>query len=55
MLERTSEILNHTNAFIFLPGNLVTLKALITFASFTYLNIHRKPIGLLNVNNFYVA
>ena len=53
MLERTFEILNHTNAFIFLLGNFATLKTLITFASWAYLNIHRNLIGLLNVNNFY--
>ena len=30
-----------------------TLKALIIFASWAHLNIHKKPIGLLNVSNFY--
>ncbi|KAK9195502.1 hypothetical protein WN943_003624 [Citrus x changshan-huyou] len=33
MQERISEMLNHANAFIFLPGDLATLEALITFAS----------------------
>ncbi|KAK9212580.1 hypothetical protein WN943_001962 [Citrus x changshan-huyou] len=53
MQERISEMLNHADAFIFLPGDLATLEALITFASWVHLNIHKKPIGLLNVNNFY--
>ena len=53
MQERISEILNHADTFIFLLGDLATLKALITFAYWTHLNIHKKPIGLLNINNFY--
>ncbi|KAK9209073.1 hypothetical protein WN944_001436 [Citrus x changshan-huyou] len=53
MQERMSEMLNHADAFIFLPGDLATFEALITFASWAHLNIHKKPIGLLNVNNFY--
>ncbi|KAK9222039.1 hypothetical protein WN944_010470 [Citrus x changshan-huyou] len=53
MQERITEMLNHADAFIFLPGDLATLEALITLASWAHLNIHQKPIGLLNVNNFY--
>ncbi|KAH9685230.1 cytokinin riboside 5'-monophosphate phosphoribohydrolase [Citrus sinensis] len=53
MQERISEMMNHADAFIFLPGDLATFEALITFASWAHLNIHKKPIGLLNVNNFY--
>ncbi|KAK9214391.1 hypothetical protein WN944_006383 [Citrus x changshan-huyou] len=53
MQERISKMLNHANAFIFLPGDLVTLKALIAFASWAHLNIHQNLIDLLNVNNFY--
>ncbi|KAK9226412.1 hypothetical protein WN943_011459 [Citrus x changshan-huyou] len=53
MQEIITEMLNHIDAFIFLLGDLTTLKALITLASWTHLNIHQKPIGLLNVNNFY--
>ncbi|KAK9187762.1 hypothetical protein WN944_019161 [Citrus x changshan-huyou] len=53
MQERISEMLNHADAFIFLLGDLATLEALITFASWTHLNIHKKSIVLLNVNNFY--
>ena len=41
-----------TDVFIFLPGDLATLEALITLASWAHLNIHQKPIDLLNVNNF---
>ncbi|KAK9175181.1 hypothetical protein WN944_027187 [Citrus x changshan-huyou] len=53
MQERITEMLNHADAFIFLPGDLATLEALITLAFWAHLHIHHKPIGLLNVNNFY--
>ncbi|KAK9183707.1 hypothetical protein WN943_024052 [Citrus x changshan-huyou] len=53
MQERITEMLNHADAFIFLPGDLATLEALMTLASWAHLHIHQKPIGLLNVNNFY--
>ena len=46
-------MLNHADAFIFLLGNLASLEALITFVSWAHLNIHKKHIGLLSVNNFY--
>ena len=53
MQERITEMLNHADAFIFLPGDLATLEALIILASWAHLHIHQKPIDLLNVNNFY--
>ena len=53
MQERITEMLNHADAFIFLPGDLATLDALITLAFWAHLHIHQKLIGLLNVNNFY--
>ncbi|KAK9208980.1 hypothetical protein WN944_001341 [Citrus x changshan-huyou] len=53
MQERITEMINHVDAFIFLPGDLATLEALITLASWAHLHIHQKFIGLLNVNNFY--
>ncbi|KAK9225773.1 hypothetical protein WN943_010817 [Citrus x changshan-huyou] len=53
MQERITEMLNHADAFTFLLGDLATLEALITLASWAHLHIHQKPIGLLNVNNFY--
>ena len=46
-------MLNHADVFIFPPWDLAILEALITLASWAYLNIHQKPIDLLNVNNFY--
>ena len=53
MQERITEMFNHADAFIFLLGDLATLEALITLAYLAHLHIHQKPIGLLNVNNFY--
>ncbi|KAK9222605.1 hypothetical protein WN944_011041 [Citrus x changshan-huyou] len=53
MQEIITEMLNHVDAFIFLPEDLATLEALIILASWAHLHIHQKPIGLLNVNNFY--
>ena len=51
--ERITEMLNHADAFIFIPRDLTTLEALNTLASWAHLNIHQKPIDLLNVNNSY--
>ncbi|KAK9199815.1 hypothetical protein WN944_015008 [Citrus x changshan-huyou] len=42
-----------TGEELVVSGDLATLEALITLASWVYLNIHQKPISLLNVNNFY--
>ena len=52
MQELISEMLNYIDTFIVLLGDLTTLETLITFASWAYLNIHKKLIALLNVNNF---
>ena len=46
-------IFNHANAFIALPGGLGTLEGIFHISSWAQLNIHHKPIGLLNVNGFY--
>ncbi|KAH9705357.1 Integrase catalytic domain-containing protein [Citrus sinensis] len=42
-----------TGEELVVSGDLSTLEALITLASWAHLHIHQKPIGLLNVNNFY--
>ena len=55
MEEKISKMLNHADIFILLLGDLATLEALITFASWAHLNIHKKPIDLLNINNFMMA
>ncbi|KAK9218305.1 hypothetical protein WN943_006942 [Citrus x changshan-huyou] len=40
MQERITEMLNYADAFIFLPGDLATLEALIILASWAHLHIH---------------
>ncbi|KAK9204757.1 hypothetical protein WN943_015021 [Citrus x changshan-huyou] len=40
MQERITKMHNHADAFIFLPGDLATLEALITLASWAHLHIH---------------
>ncbi|KAH9671201.1 hypothetical protein KPL70_017267 [Citrus sinensis] len=42
-----------TGEELVVSGDLATLEALITLASWAHLHIHQKPVGLLNVNNFY--
>ncbi|KAH9697093.1 hypothetical protein KPL71_023468 [Citrus sinensis] len=42
-----------TGEELVVSGDLATLEALMTLASWAHLHIHQKPIGLLNVNNFY--
>ena len=53
MSEQIREMINTTNAFIALPGGLGTFEEIFTVASWAHLNIHRKPIGLLNVEHFF--
>ncbi|XVF15163.1 hypothetical protein REPUB_Repub09cG0126500 [Reevesia pubescens] len=43
----------NANAFIALPGDFGTLEEIFQIASWSQLNIHQKPIGMLNVNGFY--
>ncbi|XVF04750.1 hypothetical protein REPUB_Repub05bG0112000 [Reevesia pubescens] len=43
----------NTNAFITLPSGFGTLEEIFQIASWSQLNIHQKPIGMLNVNDFY--
>ncbi|KAH9649110.1 hypothetical protein KPL70_025865 [Citrus sinensis] len=47
MEERITEMLNHADAFIFLLGDIATLEALITLASWAHLHIHQKLIEKL--------
>jgi len=53
MSEQLSVMFNHTDVFIALPGGLGTLEEIFHISSWAQLNIHQKPIGLLNVNGFY--
>ncbi|XVE98379.1 hypothetical protein REPUB_Repub03eG0101800 [Reevesia pubescens] len=43
----------NADTFIALPGGFGTLEEIFQIASWSQLNIHQKPIGILNVNGFY--
>ena len=53
MHERIAQMICNVDAFIALPGGFGTLEEIFQIASLAHLNLHRKPIGLLNVNNFF--
>ncbi|KAL5823842.1 hypothetical protein ACOSQ4_021742 [Xanthoceras sorbifolium] len=53
MHERKAEMFSNADAFIALPGGFGTLEELFEVTSWAQLKIHQKPIGLLNVNDFY--
>ncbi|KAL6528576.1 hypothetical protein OROMI_029221 [Orobanche minor] len=46
-------MLNNVDAFITLPGGFGTLEELFHVVTRAQLNIHKKPIGLLNINGFF--
>ena len=53
MHERMSIMLMNADAFIALPGGFGTLEEIFQIVSWAQLQIHQKPIGLLNVDGFY--
>ena len=53
MHERIARMLTNSDAFIALPGGFGTLEENFQIASWAQLNMHKKPIGLLNVNGFF--
>jgi len=53
MSDRMTTMFNHVDAFIALPGGLGTLEEIFHISSWVQLHIHHKPLGLLNVNDFY--
>ena len=48
-----AHMLTKSDAFIALPGGYGTLEEIFQIVSWAQMNIHQKPIGLLNVNNFF--
>ncbi|XVF17227.1 hypothetical protein REPUB_Repub10bG0101500 [Reevesia pubescens] len=46
-------IIANADAFIALPSDFGTLEEIFQIASWSQLNIHQKPIRILNVNGFY--
>ncbi|KAL6574902.1 hypothetical protein OROMI_012187 [Orobanche minor] len=53
MQDRITHMVNNADAFITLPGGFGTLEELFHVVTRAQLNVHRKPIGLLNVNGFF--
>jgi uncharacterized protein (TIGR00730 family) len=53
MHERKAAMSEMADAFIALPGGLGTFEELFEVLCWTQIGIHRKPIGLLNVNGYF--
>jgi hypothetical protein len=53
LAERKEYLIAHSDAFIALPGGIGTLDEAFEVMVANQLGLSRKPIGLLNTNNFY--
>ncbi|KAI5585932.1 hypothetical protein POPTR_006G204800v4 [Populus trichocarpa] len=53
MHQRKAEMARQADAFIALPGGYGTLEELLEVITWAQLNIHHKPVGLLNVDGYY--
>lgn len=53
MHERKLTMNELSDAFIALPGGFGTFEELFEIVTWAQLGLHRKPIGLLNINGFY--
>ncbi|MCB7479658.1 TIGR00730 family Rossman fold protein [Christiangramia sediminis] len=53
MHERKLNMNELSDAFISLPGGFGTFEELFEIVTWAQLGLHRKPIGLLNINGFY--
>jgi uncharacterized protein (TIGR00730 family) len=53
MHSRKLTMVNLSDAFICLPGGFGTLDETFETLTWSQLHLHKKPIGLLNVNGFY--
>ena len=53
MYDRITKMIEHSDAFIALPGGFGTLEEIFHSVSWAQLNIHNKPVGLLNICNYY--
>ncbi|CAA0838412.1 Cytokinin riboside 5-monophosphate phosphoribohydrolase LOG8 [Striga hermonthica] len=55
MHERKAEMAREAEAFIALPGGYGTMEELMEMITWAQLGIHKKPVGLLNVDGYYDA
>lgn len=53
MHERKLKMHEMSDGFIALPGGIGTLEELFEILTWLQLGMHRKPIGLLNINGFF--
>lgn len=53
MHERKLRMQEESDGFIALPGGMGTLEELFEIITWLQLGLHKKPIGLLNINGFY--
>jgi len=53
MHDRKLKMQEVSDGFIAMPGGLGTLEELFEILTWLQLGLHRKPIGLLNINGFY--
>ncbi|WP_061310292.1 TIGR00730 family Rossman fold protein [Clostridium botulinum] len=53
MHERKKTMAELSDGFIALPGGLGTFEELFEVLSWAQLGIHKKPIGILNISNFF--
>lgn len=53
MAERKEYLIAHSDAFIALPGGIGTIDEIFEVLVANQLGLSHKPIGLLNINNFY--
>jgi uncharacterized protein (TIGR00730 family) len=53
MHERKAAMADLADGFIALPGGLGTLEEFCEIVTWAQLRIHRKPCGLLNIENYY--
>lgn len=53
MHERKAQMAQLSDGFIALPGGLGTVEELFEMLTWGQLDFHRKPIGILNVCNYY--
>lgn len=53
MHTRKQMMFEKADAFVALPGGIGTLEELVEIQTWAQLGRHSKPIGLLNINNFW--
>ncbi|NOZ48302.1 MAG: TIGR00730 family Rossman fold protein [Chlorobi bacterium] len=53
MQQRKAKMTELSDAFIALPGGFGTLEELFEVITLNQLELHKKPVGILNVNGYY--